>query len=283
MANALIQGTEEWKDLRRNKIGASDAPVIMEVSPWTTPYQLWQQKMLGTEKKQTASMERGLALEQKARDKFSDIMGLLVAPSVEIHPDHPWMMASLDAKDIEGKCVAEIKCPGKEDHAMAQAGQIPDKYYPQLQHQIAVCQLDKAFYYSFDGEDGILLEVYRDEKYIIKLIEKEYVFWEGMQNLVPPELTVRDYQTKDDDIWSSYASQWIAISGQLKELEKKEKALKEQLISLSQNQNTLGSGIKVSKVLRKGNVDYSKIPELQGVNLESYRKDPIEYWKIAES
>lgn len=283
MNNALIQGTKEWKELRRNKVGGSDAPVIMEVSPWTTPYQLWQQKILGTEKKQTAVMQRGLDLEQKARDRFSDITGLLVAPSVDFHPDHPWMMASLDAKDIEGKHIAEIKCPGKHDHDMAVQGLVPEKYYPQLQHQMVVCQLDKAFYFSFDGENGILLEVYRDQKYIIKLIEKEKAFWEGMQNLVPPELTIRDYQTKDDDVWSMYASQWITMNSQLKELEKKEKALREQLISMSQDQNTLGSGIKVSKVLRKGTIDYSKIPELKNVNLETYRKETVEYWKIAEA
>jgi len=43
---------------------------------------------------------------------------------------------------------------------------------------------------------------------------------------------------------------------------------------------TYGSGIEVLKSLRKGAVDYSRVPELRGVNLESFRKPPVEVIKI---
>ena len=43
---------------------------------------------------------------------------------------------------------------------------------------------------------------------------------------------------------------------------------------------TYGCGIEVLKSLRKGAVDYSRVPELRGVNLETYRKPPVEVIKI---
>ena len=41
---SVEQGSKEWLALRNNKIGASDAPIIMGESSWTTPFQLWQIK-----------------------------------------------------------------------------------------------------------------------------------------------------------------------------------------------------------------------------------------------
>lgn len=40
----LLQNTQEWEKFRLQKIGASDAPIIMGVSPWKTPFQLWLEK-----------------------------------------------------------------------------------------------------------------------------------------------------------------------------------------------------------------------------------------------
>ena len=46
----LTQNTPEWLEFRRKKIGASDAPIILEVSTWKTPYQLWLVKEVDLEK-----------------------------------------------------------------------------------------------------------------------------------------------------------------------------------------------------------------------------------------
>lgn len=281
----LIQRSPEWHQMRRNKIGSSDAPVIMEVSPWTTPYQLWEEKIMGEKHIpknpfEAAIKDRGQTLEKIALDKFCELTGLLMVPDVVFHPKHEWMMASLDAIDVEKKNIVEIKCPGELDQATALAGQVPEKYFPQLQHQLEVCQIEKAYYFSFDGTNGVLLEIYRDEKYIKKLISKEREFWEKLQDLIPPDLTSKDYLEHTDSEWQKYASEWLQINEQLKAFEKKEKELRETLVSLCDNQSSIGSGIKVSKIIRKGNIEYSKIPEIKNLNLEKYRKDPVEFWKI---
>ena len=57
--SALIQQTDEWLEMRRNKIGASDAPIIMEVSPYKKPNQLMEDKLTGAVMAKSQAMQRG--------------------------------------------------------------------------------------------------------------------------------------------------------------------------------------------------------------------------------
>lgn len=282
--SALVQQTEEWKHLRKNKIGASDAPIIMELSPWRTPYQLWEEKV-GISKGQETNdrMKRGLDLEEKARKKFEEKTGIMMFPQVVFHPNYNWMMASLDGMDIEQKYVLEIKCAGKEDHSAALDGEIPKKYYPQLQHQLEVCGLDLAYYFSFDGDEGVILECRRDTRYIKNMITKEQEFYKCIQDFTAPDLTERDYQYKNDEVWQAAAIEWMMVQKKLREFEKRDKELRDILISMSNGQNSTGAGINVCKMARKGTIQYNMVPELQGVDLEPYRKEPIELWRITRS
>ncbi len=271
------QNTVEWELMRKNMIGASDAPVIMEVSPYRTPYQLWQEKLdLIPGREKTPGMVRGHALEDKARRKVEDLLDTLFLPQVKFHPSIPWMMASLDGVDPDGKEIVEIKCPNKHDHEMAVNGIIPEKYMPQLQHQMEVSQVDFMYYFSFNGNEGALLKLYRNNDYIKKMISKEKEFWECMQSFIPPPFIDRDYIDRSDQEWITAASEWAKINQSYKELEKKEKALKDRLIYLSENKNCKGGGVKYSSYIRKGSIDYESIPELKDVNLENYRKNPTQ-------
>lgn len=276
----LVQNTPEWLEARKTMIGASDAPVILGVSPWTTPYQLWLQKLSLAEQKETEAMKRGKEKEEQARKAFEEKTGLLVFPTVKISPKHAWMMASFDGMDIEEKNIVEIKCPGKEDHSKAKEGVVPEKYIPQLQHQLFVCSLEKAFYFSYTEVSSVVLEVYRDDKFIEKMIQKEEAFYECMINFTSPELTDRDYAEREDEAWKKYAISYIENKKMLQDLETKEKALKQELIRLSEKKNCRGAGISLSRTMRKGSVDYSQISELNHINLDNYRKSPVEVWTI---
>lgn len=282
--STLVQNTEEWLEIRRSKIGASDAPIIMGISPWKTPYQLWEEKLQLTAPSQKRSyMQRGLDLEEKARECFEKQTGLIVFPQVIYHPEHEWMMASLDGIDFAHKNIVEIKCPGREDHAQALNGKVPEKYFPQLQHQMEVAGVDESWYFSFDGVDGKYIKVYRDDKYVSKLVAKEQEFWGCMQNLEAPKMTERDFVEKDDELWNVAAESWRSCSYQLQVLKAKEEELRETLIALSGRSNAKGAGIRLSRVVRRGAVDYKAIPELHGVDLDKYRKSPIESWRLTSN
>jgi putative phage-type endonuclease len=277
----LQQNTQEWVDLRKSKIGASDAPVIMGESPYKTPFQLWQEKLGITESKMNFGMQRGHDLEPKARALFEEMTGLLAQPQVKFHRKRTWMMASLDAVDLSGKAIGEIKCPGADDHKQALEGRIPQKYFPQLQHQMEVCELEEAFYFSFDGQKGVVLKEYRDEKYIKTLLEFEEVFYEHMMSLEPPELCERDYVPNNSSEWHSAANAWKEAKSLLEMAEETEDKWRKKLIDMAAEKNTLGSGVRLSKCIRKGNVDYSKVPALKGVDLDPYRKKHAEFWKFS--
>lgn len=279
----IKQNTPEWLEMRKNYVGASDAPAIMGVSPWATPYQKWEEKLgLNDKEKNQWIKDKGHQLEEPARMAFEKMTGLLTDPDVKIHPSINYMMASIDGVDVEGKAIVEIKYTGKEDHNIAQAGKVPEKYFPQLQHQLEVCGLDMAYYFSFDGQTGVIVKVFRDEKYIKELLQKEKEFWECVQELKEPPLTERDYVKKTDKKSILLANSWKDIKRQLDELEMIEKGLRNQLIEKARSQNMIVNGVKVSRSLRKGAVDYKMIPDLQNIDLEPYRKKPVECWRVTE-
>lgn len=277
----LQQNTPEWLEFRKNYLGASDAPVVMGISPWRTPYQLWRDKVgLGEPQTMSFAMQRGVDMEQAARDWFEKKTGIKIYPQVVLHQEIPYLMASIDGMSEDLKTVVEIKCPGKQDHLVAKNGQVPAKYYPQLQHQIEVCKIKSLYYLSFDGRDGVLLHVERDDKYIQDLLEQEQQFWECVNSLKAPELCEKDYITRDDEIWLAMAREWHIIQDKMNELKLRENELRESFNAMADGKSCMGGGIKVSHVVRRGYVDYSAIPELFGVDLEKYRKSPAEFFKI---
>lgn len=282
MTANLKQGTEEWLEFRKNKIGASEAPIIMGDSPYTSPYTLWEEKVgLRQARKQTNAMKRGIELEEQARQKFTQLTKIHVSPEVLIHPDYEWMIASLDGIDEERKNIVEIKCPMGKDHEEARRKKVPAKYFGQLQHQMAVCNLAMAYYFSYDGEDGVLLEVERDNEYISKLIDEEEKFITCVREFVAPDLIDRDFHIRSDETWNIYAERYLSVDRQLDRLTREKEELRDHLLSMSSGFNTIGGGVKLTKVVRKGLIDYKSVPGLADIDLDKYRKGPTTTWRIS--
>jgi putative phage-type endonuclease len=273
----ITQNTPEWLEYRKNKIGASDAPIILQKSPWKTPYRLWQEKvgLVELEEKNFA-MEMGHANEPIALAELESKLGMPLGSNVRLSNKRSWMMASLDASNADGSVIAEIKCPGKADHESALAGLVPEKYIPQLQHQMEVCEVEMAYYFSFHVTGSVLLKVYRDEKYIQDLVAQEEKFYECIREFEAPELMDRDYVHYTDAKWGNLVEEYK----ELKRLVARQEDIKKQLIAMAGGQNSMAFGLKLTKCTRRGSVDYSRIPELQDVDLEKYRKVSSDYWRI---
>ena len=219
----------------------------------------------------------GLLLEPIARDLFSLKTGILVEPKIVIKD---WAMASLDGISEDGQTMVEIKCPGEKDHTEALLGKVPVHYYPQLQHQMYVTGLDSMYYFSFDGVDGVVVPVLRDQAYIDKMVDEEYKFYQCLVNKTAPEPEEGDYIEREDDIWVQCARNLVDVQSKIKALQEEEEALRNQLIFLSDGNNAKGGGISLCQFFRRGSVDYSKIPELKGVDLDQYRKTGSTTWRI---
>lgn len=285
---------QEWLKWRTGGIGSSDAPVIMGISPWKTVYQLWEEKTFGPfEQSENSAMARGKELEPIARDLFSKYIGVELRPKNETHEEFSWIRASLDGIDIDGKVVVEIKCPNRDDHLLAVNKKIPEKYYPQVQHQLLVTGLDGMYYYSFDGKDGVVVEIERDQKYIDELFSKEKEFWEMVLSQTPPKMTDKDYISMDNHTsWRLLSDEWSLQSTIKAEAEMKEKEIRAKMIELSQSKNARGNGVSISKSTCQGNIDYKQAlseylenlrtlyPEISfpEISYDSYRKDAFEKW-----
>lgn len=273
---------QQWLNWRRGGIGSSDAAVIVGVSPWRTPYQIWEEKLFGiSDQVENSSMTRGKELEEKARRQFEDLMGVSVFPSNVVNPNTQWLRASLDGICPDEKVLVEIKCPNKDDHGMAVAKKIPEKYWPQCQHQLAVTGLPGMYYYSFDGSRGVVVEVARDQSYIDQLFQKEQEFWSLVLSRKPPELTDRDKLSMEDNHqWMELSEKWKEAVRNLKDMEAAEKFLKDQLIEIANGRNSVGNGVSLSKSIVKGAVDCDRIVETYGIDKEQYRKNPFTKWTI---
>jgi len=225
------------------------------------------------------AMRRGIAMEPGARLQYTFDTGTHVEPAVLIKE---WQMASVDGLSEDGTILVEIKCPGISVHEMARLGKVPEYYYPQLQHQLCVCDLDKMHYYSFDGSAGILLEVFRDDAFIKNMVDCEREFYQRLIDKIPPEPEENDCVSMDGNIdWLECSQRFLRCKKAIEELEKEQEFLKNQLIFISRGNTCKGNGISLSKMTVKGSVDYSSIPELSAVNLDKYRKPESVRWRIS--
>ncbi|HVP15560.1 MAG TPA: YqaJ viral recombinase family protein [Terriglobales bacterium] len=174
----LDQNTPDWLAWRRGGIGASDAPVVMGVSPWMDLETLWLDKT-GRLRPAPANgaMRRGQRLEPVARALYTRVTGIEVRPICLEHGTERWMRASFDGLSADGRVALEIKCPGASDHGTALRGCVPAKYVPQVQHLLAVSGAGVCHYWSFRDDEGALVEVAPDPAYIARLIERERAFW----------------------------------------------------------------------------------------------------------
>lgn len=279
----MQQGSKAWHEFRRAHLGASDSPVLMGVSPWKTILELYNEKINcnSPSNSDNYATRRGLELELLALAKFEQETGFLMTPRVLVHKTIPYLSASLDGLEIENKCAVEIKCPGKTDHALALKDIVPEKYFPQLQHQMEVAGFTEMYYMSYVSDDDFtIFKVQKDEDYTKKLLEVEAAFWDKVTNRTPPESSDKDILDIDTEEWKIAVENYKDYKKGMEYLQQELDERKNRLIYLANNRSAKGSGIKLTKSIRKGNVDYSKVVELIGVDLEPYRKPSYETWMV---
>ena len=175
----------------------------------------------------------------------------------------------------------EIKCPlSLRDRASAQEGRVPYQYNAQLQHQLEVSGAEQAHYWSFDGTDGILIEINPDREYAKRLIEAELDFWQLVKENRWPELANEELDLSADPKWRQAALRYREVRLRLESAAFEEHNLRATLTRMATARRTYGCGVEVLKSSRRGTVNYSAVPELRGVTLEPYRKPPVAVVKI---
>lgn len=285
----MDQRSPEWHAMRKKHIGASDAAPILGLSPWKKPIDVWNEKTSPyvEEAPKNPWMQRGIDLEQEALRAFENETGYLMSPKVFVSDLSPFAMASLDGYEIDGKCAVEIKCGGEKSHLQALHGEIPKHYYAQMQHQMYVAGLQEIYFCSYRPEHSVkplyIEIVKRDEEFITDMIKKERKFYEEhMLTGIPPENPNRIKEI-DSEVWISISEEYKRFDRQEKEASKRKEELRDYLVQIAHAENARGNGIILTKVERKGTINYQNIPEIKNIDIEKYRKHGTYYWQVKES
>lgn len=206
--------TAEQRAKRRKSIGGSDAAAAVNLSPWSTPYQLWCEKTGVSEPKDLSTndfihfgnvLEDIVAAEfvrRKARDYDNpEVLRVARVNQPFTHPDHPWMTANIDRRVVGKRRIFNqregLECKTASLYTAKEWGevedQIPLQYLCQVMHYMAVTGWD-AWHVAvlIGGNDFRMFRIQRDEEFIEDLIKREKEFWDCVVSNTPPEPVTLD-------------------------------------------------------------------------------------------
>ncbi len=268
----MAQGSPEWHEHRRKYRNASETPIVLGVSPWTTPYQLWQLKLGLVEQEVTPAMQRGTELEPVARAAYERQTGRVMQPLVVVDGEYS---ASLDGMTLGGERIVEIKCPVKgRDSTLwktVEAGRLPEHYQVQVQHQLMVTGAGVADVYVFDGTEGILLEVAPHPRHGRGSTRRGTSSQGSLTSKTPPPLSKGDVRERSDTEWTAAAAHYLETKLVADQAQIALAEAKDRLVALASHTSETGGGVTVTRYWKSGAIDYKKIPELKALDLEQYR------------
>ena len=257
LTDTSAMSRSEWLKLRASGIGGSDAGAIMGLNKYATPLSVYFAKKDLAVQEGSKAAEWGNILEDPIRQKAREELGIEIetVPGMFTNKEHDFMNANFDGlvfvegeKEIAGSVVSglgghEIKTSRTGDGFTTD--EIPDSYYAQVQHYMAVTGL--TFFvltvFIFDQYTGRHYVIPRNEEFIERLIEAESTFWNDfvLANVMPAptgnenELDLVKALPMAEEITLSEDTEQLleekaAIDSQIKELQEKSDILKEQVL-----------------------------------------------------
>lgn len=187
---------DEWLLSRRAGVGASESPILFGVGySGTSVFRLWADKrgLLPAEEDESEWLAIGREMEPALRSMFGSKTGLpsLPVPSLCIHPEKHWLIASLDHATIDpehGPCPVELKNVGEWNKSEWEEG-TPLRFQVQVQHQMAVTGAKCAYIMGLvGGRKREVRRIERDERFVAKLTSAVEAFWQLVEDNVQPPI-----------------------------------------------------------------------------------------------
>lgn len=229
---------EEWLQHRQKSIGGSDAPSIIGLNPWSSPYTVWADK-LGKlpPKEDNEAMRQGRDLEFYVAQRFSEATGKKVRRenNILINPDFPFAHANVDRMVIGEDAGLECKTTSVLNVKNFKNGAFPDTYYVQCVHYMMVTGCKKWYLAVLVlNKEFMVFEIERDEEEIEALAKAEEEFWKLVETRTSPAtdgaasttntISVLYPESNDDSVnlfaYESELQQFMALTSQIKELER---------------------------------------------------------------
>lgn len=203
-----VKDVDQWHQLRGKGIGGSDAGIVMNVSQYRTPYELWEEKT-GKVKREfvtNEAIEKGNALEPVMFELFKILYGnryeVIDTKNISLSSKQfPFLRANLDGalinKQTGQKGVLEIKSTTIQNVSMLKKWKqddLPITYYFQVLHYLYVTGFDFAIVYAIldipwsNQQETRVVELNKAdlEADIEILIKTERWFWNKVVTKTPP-------------------------------------------------------------------------------------------------
>lgn len=274
------QATEEkkWLELRTTGIGGSDAGAILGMNEYTSALNVYFAKKNINGFEGNASTEWGHILEDPIRQMTAKELGIeiVTVPGMYTSYDYPFMNANLDgvcyvpaAKIIEGKEIQgfgghEIKTSAKGDGFGD--GEIPDSYYCQVQHYMAVTDLPWFILTVFilSSKKAQHYVILRSDEFIYTtLIPAERDFWENnvLAN-VPP--APKGVESEKDYLKNLPINAEITLDDETNQLVEEQQQLDEEIKKLKQKLDQIKNQIVVN-LYKLSSDDSKKIDKVTAI------------------
>lgn len=289
----IEQRSKEWFEQRRGRLTGSNIGSALGVNPFKKPADLMRQMVRewhGAESEFTGNVATEWGTANEANATIDLEMFYLSAPVEEtglhVHPEYDWLAASPDGF-IGSDGVAEIKCPfgqrGKDKPEFKKLFEQPH-YFAQVQIEMACTGRTWCAFYQWAPKGDDYYEQAFSQVWFDEALPKLKAFYDAylVEREMPNAQRYLDPRHKEQE--DTFTVDLVDQYKEAKEEEKRFSQIAKDLLSeiterCGERESEI-SGAKLSKVVKKGNVDYSKIPELEDVDLEQYRKKPSSYWTL---
>lgn len=198
---------EEWLKLRKQGIGGSDAGSICGVNPYSSAFSVYVDKTSDeSDTEDNERMRQGRDFEEYVARRFQESSGLKVHKTNYLyrHNDYPWMIADVDRVIAYENAGLECKTVSAwSADKWKSADKIPESYYLQCQHYMAVMGWDYMYLAGLIlGSDFVYYRIDRNDELINNLIRIEKDFWEN--NVLAKVIPDPDGSKAYDDMLGGY-------------------------------------------------------------------------------
>ena len=181
----------KWLKVRNMGIGGSDAGVIMGLNPYKSPFQLWMEKTGEIQPEDLSDNEFvywGTVHEPNIAKRVTEVTGKGVIRRGTLQSDEfPFMLANVDRMIIGEDAGLECKTANAFAGKNWKDDEVPDSYYCQCIHYMAVTGCKKWYIAVLvGGNHFIWKEIQRNEEDIQALIKAESEFWDKVQKKEMP-------------------------------------------------------------------------------------------------
>ncbi|EAH8149311.1 hypothetical protein EJC82_06660 [Campylobacter jejuni] len=256
----LEQGSGEWLNFRKGKIGASMIASCVGIKGAFSSKEEARDIILGLkEVYQNEAMRRGNEYEPLIRARVEFLHSVSITPVVLQSLENEIFIASLDGIDENG-VIYEFKYSQDEYDFIKKNKKPSDKYYAQVQFQLYISGKEKCIFVAMNKEEEIVeCEVLRDEAY------QEWLVKSVKQFILDYIINQKsDYKDLDDNHAKELTIEIIRLENTIKPIKEKLESLKKELIALANGEKARCLDITIYPQIRttidyKGFLEFAKL------------------------